>query len=90
VHLVILWSDVKCCVYVFFTSSKIENICKTNFIFLFTTGIFSTDVKPLLISNICTSDGWSITCFDEITSIGKYLLVLFVSLYMYDMLSCVC
>jgi hypothetical protein len=51
----ILWSNVKCYVYLFFTSRKIETRCKTYSIFFFTSGIFSTDVKPLLLSHICTS-----------------------------------
>jgi hypothetical protein len=51
----ILWPNVKCYVYLFFTSRKIETRCKTYSIFFFTSGIFSTDVKPLLLSHICTS-----------------------------------
>ena len=55
-HLGLLFSDVKCYVYVFFTTCKIETSCKRYFIILFTSGIFSTVVKGLLISHICTSD----------------------------------
>jgi hypothetical protein len=51
----ILWLDVKCYVYLFFTTGKIEISCKTYSIFFFTSCIFSTDVKVLLISYICTS-----------------------------------
>jgi hypothetical protein len=51
----ILWLDVKCYVYLFFTTGKIEISCKTYSIFFFTSCIFSTDVKGLLISYICTS-----------------------------------
>jgi hypothetical protein len=47
-------ADVKSCVFVFFTSGKIEIRCKTYFIFLFTSAFFLTDVKPLLISHNCT------------------------------------
>jgi hypothetical protein len=51
----ILWLDVKCYVYLFFTTRKIEISCKMYSIFFFTSCIFSTDVKALLISYICTS-----------------------------------
>jgi hypothetical protein len=57
IHLGILWSDVKCCVYIFFTTGKIEPSSKKYSILLFTSGIFFTDVKPLLLRKICTSDG---------------------------------
>jgi hypothetical protein len=46
---------VKGCVYLFFTTGKIKIRCKTYFIFLFTSSIYSTDVKSLLKNHICTS-----------------------------------
>ena len=51
----VLWLDVKCYVYLFFTTEKIEISCKMYSIYVFTSCIFSTDVKALLISYICTS-----------------------------------
>jgi hypothetical protein len=54
-HLSILCSDVKSCLYVFFISVDIKIRCNRCSTFLFTTGISSTDVKPLLISDNCTS-----------------------------------
>jgi hypothetical protein len=52
----LLWPDVKAYVFVFFNSGKIEISCKRYFIFLFASGIVSTELKGLLISDICTSD----------------------------------
>jgi hypothetical protein len=50
-----IWSDVKRCFYVIFTSDNIEASSKRYSILLFITGIFFADVKPLLLSKICTS-----------------------------------
>jgi hypothetical protein len=55
----ILWLDVKCYVYLFFTTGKIEISCKTYSIYFFTSSIFSADVKALLIGDICTSGEWT-------------------------------
>jgi hypothetical protein len=52
----ILWLDVKCYVYLFFTTGKIEISCKMYSIYFFTSSIFSADVKALLIGDICTSE----------------------------------
>jgi hypothetical protein len=52
----ILWLDVKCYVYLFFTTGKIKISCKMYSIYFFTSCIFSTDVKALLIGSICTSE----------------------------------
>jgi hypothetical protein len=54
-HLGLVYSGVKGYVDVLFTTYKIETSCKKYFIILFTSGIFSTVVKGLLISHICTS-----------------------------------
>jgi hypothetical protein len=51
-----IWSDVKRCFYVIFTSDSIEASSKRYSILLFITGIFFADVKPLLLSKICTSE----------------------------------
>jgi hypothetical protein len=51
-----IMADVKSCVYIFFTTGNIETRCKTYSIFPFTSDIFSTDVKSLLIGQICSSD----------------------------------
>jgi hypothetical protein len=56
-----IMADVKSCVYIFFTTGNIETRCKTYSIFPFTSDIFSTDVKSLLIGQICSSD-WLFFC----------------------------
>jgi hypothetical protein len=54
-HLKILCPDVKRCVYLFFTSGKIETRYKKYSLFLFTSDISFTDVNSILISQICSS-----------------------------------
>jgi hypothetical protein len=58
-------ADVKGCLHVYFTSVSNEVRCKRYFIFLFTSEISSTDVKPLLISHICTSAFYIDEYFDQ-------------------------
>jgi hypothetical protein len=81
----ILWLDVKCYVYLFFTTGKIEISCKTYSIYFFTSCIFSAYVKALLIGDICTiiflvpSSGETMslvpTCTQKIHKSYEFILV---------------